>query len=65
MASPEPNGSAFNTLQQAAEKVQAGAMRTAWVTFAALVLSLLAAVFGSMTGRRSAAVTAGREVRGQ
>jgi hypothetical protein len=31
------------------------------VTFGALLLSLLAAVFGAMSGRRSAAVRAGRE----
>ena len=49
------------TLARAADKAKAGATKTAWITFAALVLSLLAAVFGSMTGRRSAAVTAGRE----
>lgn len=52
---------ADGTLQQAAERVQEGAMHTAWITFAAMLLSLLAALAGSMTGRRSAAVTAGRE----
>jgi hypothetical protein len=53
---------ADGTLAEAADRAQGAATKTAWVTFAALLLSLLAAVFGSMTGRRSAAVTAGREV---
>jgi hypothetical protein len=42
-------------VEQAAERAQEGATTTAWVTFGALVLSLLAAVFGAMTGRRAAA----------
>jgi hypothetical protein len=50
------------TLQQAAQKVQEGASTTAWVTFGALVLGLIAAIFGAMSGRRRAAVQAGREV---
>jgi hypothetical protein len=49
------------TLQRAAERAQAGAKKTAWITFLALVLSLLAAVFGAMSGRRGAALSAGRE----
>ena len=49
------------TLAQVADRAKTGATKTAWITFAALLLSLLAAVAGSMTGRRSAAVTAGRE----
>jgi hypothetical protein len=48
-------------LAQAADKAKEGATKTAWITFIALVLSLLAAVFGAMTGRRAAAVRAGRE----
>jgi hypothetical protein len=47
-------------IEQAAERVQEGASTTAWVTVGALVLSLLAAVFGAMTGRRAAAHSAGR-----
>jgi hypothetical protein len=46
---------------QAAERAKAAATKTAWITFGAMVLSLLAAVFGSMSGRRDAAVRAGRE----
>jgi hypothetical protein len=49
-------------LASAAERVQAGASATAWITFAALVLSLLAAVLGAMSGRRRAALRAGREM---
>ena len=52
---------ADGTLAQAADKAKAAAKKTAWITLAALVLSLLTAVFGSMTGRRSAAIRAGRE----
>lgn len=39
-------------LQQKAEEVQPKASRAAWMTFGALVLSLLAAVIGAMVGRR-------------
>jgi hypothetical protein len=46
---------------RAAERVQAAASTTAWITFAALVLSLLAAVLGAIAGRRRAAVVAGLE----
>jgi hypothetical protein len=52
---------ADGTLTKAAEKAKSAASKTAWITFGALLLSLLAAVFGAMTGRRAAAVTAGRE----
>lgn len=40
-------------LQQKAEQIQPGASRAAWITFGALVLSLVAAVIGAMAGRRS------------
>jgi hypothetical protein len=39
-------------LQQKAEEVQPQAAKAAWITFGALVLSLLAAVLGAMSGRR-------------
>ena len=52
---------ADGTFARAADKAKAAAAKTAWVTFGALLLSLIAAVLGSMTGRRAAAVTAGRE----
>ena len=39
-------------LQQKAEEVKPEATRAAWVTFGALLLSLFAAVFGAMAGRR-------------
>jgi hypothetical protein len=39
-------------LQQKAEEVQPAATRAAWITFGALVLSLVAAVIGAMAGRR-------------
>ncbi len=48
-------------LTQAAERAKEAGTKTAWITFAAMVLSLLAAVFGAMSGRRVAAVQAGRE----
>ena len=41
------------TLQKKAAEAQPAATRTAWITFGALVLSLLAAVFGAMLGRRT------------
>lgn len=37
-----------------AERVQEGASKTAWITFAAMLISLLAAIFGAMFGRRRA-----------
>jgi hypothetical protein len=39
-------------LEQKAEEVKPQATRAAWITFGALVLSLLAAVLGAMGGRR-------------
>ena len=39
-------------LEQKAEEVKPQASRAAWITFGALVLSLLAAVLGAMSGRR-------------
>lgn len=52
---------ADGTLAEAADKAKSAATKTAWITFAALLLSLITAVFGSMSGRRSAAIKAGRE----
>ncbi len=52
---------AQGSTQRAAQRVKSAASITAWVTFIALVLSLLAAVWGSMLGRRRAAVVSGRE----
>lgn len=46
---------------QAAEQAQEAATTSAWIAFGALLLSLLAAIFGSMSGRKAAAVKAGRE----
>jgi hypothetical protein len=39
-------------LEQKAEELKPQATRAAWITFGALVLSLLAAVLGAMSGRR-------------
>ncbi len=39
-------------LEQKAEEMQPQASRAAWITFGALLLSLLAAVIGAMSGRR-------------
>jgi len=39
-------------LQQKAEEVQPQAAKAAWITFGALLLSLLAAMLGAMSGRR-------------
>ncbi len=47
------------TLAAAAERVKAGASATAWWTLVALVLSLIAAVLGSMLGRGRAAARGG------
>ena len=47
-------------LTQAAERTKEGATKAAWITFGAMVLSLLAAVLGAMSGRRVAAVRVGR-----
>jgi hypothetical protein len=43
---------ASGALEQKAEEVQPQASRAAWITFGALLLSLLAAVLGAMSGRR-------------
>jgi hypothetical protein len=40
-------------LQQKAQELKPQATRTAWITFGALLLSLLAAVVGAMAGRRN------------
>jgi hypothetical protein len=40
-------------LEQKAEQVQPQASRAAWITFGALVLSLVAALIGAMIGRRT------------
>ncbi len=42
-------------LEQKAEEMQPAASKAAWITFGALLLSLLAAVFGAMAGRRKPA----------
>lgn len=42
-------------LPAAAERVQDTATKAAWITFAAMLISLIAAVAGAMTGRRRAA----------
>jgi hypothetical protein len=47
-------------LTQAAERAKAAATKTAWITFVAMVLSLVVAVLGSMAGRRAAAARIGR-----
>ena len=42
-------------LPAAAERIQGGAAKTAWITFGAMALSLLAAIGGAMVGRKRAA----------
>lgn len=42
-------------LPATAERVQGGAAKTAWITFGAMLLSLLAAIGGAMVGRKRAA----------
>jgi hypothetical protein len=42
-------------LPAAAERVQEAATKTAWITFAAMVVSLFAAIAGAMVGRKRAA----------
>jgi hypothetical protein len=42
-------------LPAAAERVQNAATKTAWITFAAMLISLIAAVTGAMAGRKRAA----------
>jgi hypothetical protein len=46
-------------LQQKAEEIQPQASRAAWITFGALVLSLIAAVIGALAGRRPGYLRAG------
>ena len=46
-------------LQQKAQEIQPEASRAAWITFGALVLSLVAAVIGAMAGRRPGHLRAG------
>jgi hypothetical protein len=41
-------------LPAVAERAQEGATKTAWFTFAAMVISLAAAIGGAMFGRRRA-----------
>jgi hypothetical protein len=48
-------------LTQAAERAKSAATKTAWISFVALVLSLIAALLGAMSGRRSAALRTGRD----
>jgi hypothetical protein len=47
-------------ITQAAERAKSTATKTAWVTFAALILSLIAAVLGGMSGRWNPPVTTAR-----
>jgi hypothetical protein len=42
-------------LPAAAERVQEGATKAAWITFAAMLVSLIAAIAGAMVGRKRAA----------
>jgi hypothetical protein len=44
-----------------AERVQQGATKTAWITFGAMVISLIAAIAGAMVGRRRAAERLARD----
>jgi hypothetical protein len=52
MAQLMEKAKASGALEQKAEQVQPQATRAAWIAFGALVLSLLAAVLGAMSGRR-------------
>jgi hypothetical protein len=45
-------GEVVGAIEQKAGQVQPEATRAAWITFGALLISLLAAVFGAMAGRR-------------
>ncbi|HLQ36307.1 MAG TPA: hypothetical protein VK348_00800, partial [Planctomycetota bacterium] len=47
-------------LQQKAEEVKPAASKAAWMTFGALVLSLVMAIIGAMAGRRESTVTVTR-----
>ena len=53
MAQLMEKAKASGALQQRAEEVKPQATRAAWITFAALLLSLLAAALGAMAGRRN------------
>ncbi|HKU16055.1 MAG TPA: hypothetical protein VJQ52_16790 [Steroidobacteraceae bacterium] len=48
-------GQARQQLPAAAERVQEGAAKTAWITFAAMLISLISAIAGAMVGRKRAA----------
>lgn len=50
-------------LPAVAERAQEGATKTAWITFAAMVISLVAAIAGAMLGRRRVAERITRSVR--
>ena len=45
-------------IERKAEEVKPAATKAAWISFIALLLSLVTAVFGAMTGRRERVVTA-------
>jgi hypothetical protein len=51
---------ASGALQQKAEEVKPAASRAAWMTFGALLLSLVTAIVGAMVGRRESTVTVRR-----
>jgi hypothetical protein len=53
MAQLMEKAKASGALQQKAEEVKPQATKAAWITFGALLLSLLAAVLGAMAGRRN------------
>lgn len=53
MAQLMEKAKASGALQQKAAQMQPQASKAAWITFGALVLSLLAAVIGALVGRRS------------
>jgi hypothetical protein len=55
MAQLMQKAKASGALQQKAEEVKPQATKAAWITFGALLLSLLAAVLGAMAGRRNPA----------
>jgi hypothetical protein len=50
-------------LPAAVERVQDDATKTAWITFAAMLISLIAAIAGAMVGRRRAAERLMRDAR--
>jgi hypothetical protein len=53
MASLMDKAKSSGALREKAEEMKPQATRAAWITFGALVLSLLAAVLGAMAGRRN------------